>query len=602
MEAEGRKTFNNVHLYVPLKGGKKRPGVSKTLTDIMDAGEQSVSRAASHHRPPSRRRSSVRIRPVRDAFNTTNFGGNRAVHHVPRGIFSPSSPIIARPPRLRRRTVARIELEEQPRPVEDSEHLDLPQLVPEAEWTPSVALGSPLWLEGEDLSRVQIADRKIAQRRLWVEHYHGASDFPGLLEEAIQERSQLDPTAEENTKPTSSLALTNSKAIANRVALLQTLLESSQFQPERDNITAAITGYTTGGIPCSTSYTLLWAGHIVDRCPSHARFTQDRAARLDRYTALHGPGWLWYEPPLSGPPTITAKKAICLENQVTWRRQTDNMGHYQITMGFRRRKAAVSRTAPTPTSSPSPARRHPKHKPPTVSDPDGPAIFWSVLLDSGATFPCLFEGDLSRLGISRHTYAAQSCRTIATADDAKIMRTYDLDVTISSPISAATPSKEITTLGTVTISVVALPGSAPDDASDPASAPDRLSGIIPFHMAYVSSVPYEFKIWMGTERRDVLGAGRFPGRKLDSSAGALIRPHAAPLETAGLGTPTRVVFEHKLADGSMLVVRDDEEGLGSLVVSGPGVGVIHNPDEEKKHHGQDRRSMSLGRLTRGALV
>ncbi|KAK4444060.1 hypothetical protein QBC34DRAFT_195176 [Podospora aff. communis PSN243] len=570
---------------------------------MMDTGEQSVFRAASHHHAPSRRRSSVRIRHMRDAYNTTNFGGNRAVHHVPRGVFSPSTPIVARPPRLRRRTLARIDPEEQPRSGEDGGHLDPLQVVPEAQWRPSIALGSPLWLEGEDLNRIQIADRKIAQRQLWLEHYNGASDFPALLEEAIQERNQLDPAAEENTKPTSSLASTHSEAIANRVALLQTLLGSSQFQPERDNITAAVTGYTTGEIPCSTSYTLIWAGHIVDRCPSHESFTQDRAARLDKYTMLHGPGWLWYEPPLSGPSTITAKTAICLENKPAWRHQTSNMGHYEITMGFRRRKAAVSVTAPTPPPSRSRSRRRlrkqpplkipPPEKPPTVSDPDGPTVYWSVLLDSGATFPCLFEGDLSRLGISRYNYAAQSCRTIATADDLKIMRTYDLDVSISAPLSAATPSaaKEPATLGMQTIPVVALPGSCPDDASDPAGAPGRLSGIIPFHMAYVTSAPYAFKIWMGTDRRDVLGAGRFPGSK----------PRMAPLE---LGTPTRVVFEHMLADGSKLVFKDDEEGRGSPVVSGPAVGVIHNPDEEKERQEQDppTRRMSQGRLTRGALV
>ncbi|KAK0631775.1 hypothetical protein B0T14DRAFT_467970 [Immersiella caudata] len=518
---------------------------------------------------------------MRDAFNTANFGGNRAGHHhVPRGIFSPSTPIVARPPRPRTRSVARIELQ------------DSLLLASEAEWKPSVVLGSPLWLEGEDLSRIQIADRKVAQRRLWMEHYNGASDFPVLLDQAIQERSQLDPTDEENTKPKSSLASFHSKIIAERATLLQTLLESSQFQPERDNITAAITGYATGEITYSASYTLLWAGHIVDRCPSYASFTQDREARLDRYGALHGPGWLWYEPPLAGPSTITAKKAICLENQLAWRRQTDNMGHYEITMGFRRRKAAVSRTTTTHTrTSPSPSHRR-AHKTPTVSDPDGPTIFWSVLLDSGATFPCLFEGDLSRLGIHPRTYAAQTYRTIATADNAKIMRTYDLDVAISSP-SGSTPAKDITTLGTVTIPVVALPGSAPDDASDPASAPDRLSGIVPFHMAYVSSAPYKFKIWMGSERRDVLGAARFPGRMLDSSSGTPIQPHTT---LSGLGTPARVVFEHRLADGSKRVVTDtDEGGLGSLVVSGPEVGMVHSIDEEKSHHqGETLRRMSQG--------
>jgi hypothetical protein len=53
-----------------------------------------------------------------------------------------------------------------------------------------------------------------------------------------------------------------------------------------------------------------------------------------------------------------------------------------------------------------------------------------------------------------------------------------------------------------------------------------------------------------------------------------------------------------------LVFKDDEEGRGSPVVSGPAVGATHNPDEEKEHQEQDppTRRKSQGRLTRGALV
>jgi len=573
----------------------------------VDSNHQPARQTANHHRSYGRRRPSLRLRHMHTAFNTANYGGNRVHPQVPRGVFSPISPRTRRP---RTRSIAQTELESQQQPQPQPFEEQIPPLPEapevEAQWRPSIVVGSPLWVEGEDLSRIEIADRKIAQRRLWVEHYRGASDFPSLLEDAIRERNQLLPTDEESTQPKSTLPSTHALAVAERVALLQTTLESSYFPPERANIAAAIAGYSSGEIRCSTSYTLIWAGQIVDRCPDYASFTSDRVARLGRYCASHGPGWLWYEPPLSGPgsstihgPSGAAKKAICLENKPAWRRLTDNMGHYQITMGFRRRKALVTRSG-LPTPLRPPRRPGAGKKLPTEPDHDGPPVFWSVLLDSGATLPCLFEGDLSRLEINPRTYAAQSARNISTADDAKVMRIYDLDVTICSDLSAISPDTDVTTLGAVTIAVVAIPGSVPDEASDPSRAPDRLSGILPWHLCYVSSAPGNFKIWMGDERRDVLGAGRFPEKKLGQSSVSTpiqqpLRPRGTPLlQTTNLGTPTRIVFEHKLADGSVLVVRDtDEEGRGNLVVSGP-EGIVYNLEDRT---GRDTRVKSKGRLT-----
>lgn len=69
------------------------------------------------------------------------------------------------------------------------------------EWRPSIVIGSPLWLEGEDLNAIEIADRKIAQTRLWANHYRGVPEFAQMLQEAIREREQLDETARVNTQP-----------------------------------------------------------------------------------------------------------------------------------------------------------------------------------------------------------------------------------------------------------------------------------------------------------------------------------------------------------------------------------------------------------------
>lgn len=251
-------------------------------------------------------------------------------------------------------------------------------------------------------------------------------------------------------------------------------------------------------------------------------------------------------------------------------------------MGFRRRKVAVSRSPYLPHDKRF--RRCPKKPLLTEFDMDGPTQHWSVLLDSGATFPCLFEGDFEHLGIDRFAYAAQSARNIATADDSKIMRTYELDITVA---SESDHSINLTPYGMIPIPVVALPGSAPGNVSDPSTAPDRLSGIIPFHICFVSSAPHNFKIWLGTDRKSVLGAGRFPSNAaLRNGFNAMYNkfenippPREDPvLETDSLGTPIRVVFEHKLAD---VVLRDTEEvGRESLVVSSPQVGVVYSKGKE----------------------
>ena len=409
----------------------------------------------------------------------------------------------------------------------------------------------------------------------------------------------------------STLASIHASAIQDRMDLLQSILQDSQFPPERANIEAAIAGYESGAIPYSDSYTLIWAGRVVDQCPDYESFSIDRNARLDRYEAEYGPGWLWYEPPLSeGEGAILAKKGLCLEDDPLWRTRTESIGHYRLQMGFRRRKARVAREFPkAQRPAPRPAPRKPARQrrrsnfsraygkpgastttakasksnkatassldpdddpedpdyypesnpapentfPETVPDPDGPRIMYETLLDSGATLPCLFTADLPQLGIHPTRYAAQSARRIATADSVSTMRVYELDVGIYAPDGSSlinprpddpsSPSKTLSlphtpfhplpnhpfldpsvplslvdfhdleppVLGSV-LPVVALPGQANSDF-DARLAPDRLSGLLPFHVCYVSSAPGNFKMWLGSGRRDVLGAGRLPGMR-----------------------------------------------------------------------------------------
>jgi hypothetical protein len=328
------------------------------------------------------------------------------------------------------------------------------------------------------------------------------------------------------------------------------------------------------------------------------------------------------------------------------------MGHYRVHMGFRRRKERVMRAAAATTTkrrrrsipgltspaTPITPTTAPQQPVPTVPDPDGPRIFFDTLLDSGATLPCLFESDMSKLRISRTTYAAQSSRMIATADSMVHLRVYELDVGVYAsppspddrPAAAAATTTGTTAedeeeeeeepdaereLRSCTLPVVAFPGGphSPNGSNGsgnsftaataaaggggtahPDAAPDRLSGLLPFHACYMSSAPGNFKLWLGSERRDVLGAGRLPGQMRfgevkGAAAGEDARRKAATGRRAAktrreeeeeqwwleqqprLGTPKRVIFEHDLADGTGRVLRDEEgEGGSVIMMCGPG--------------------------------
>ncbi|KAK3943718.1 hypothetical protein QBC46DRAFT_306881 [Diplogelasinospora grovesii] len=547
-------------------------------------------------------------RRARAVHNADSFTRNQ--EHETNGLFrTPGSPL--RTARLQMTRITRssstTQPQEQQQPI-STINIDRQK----REWKPDVAIGSPLKLHGEDLSRIELADRKIAQRKLWVEFYGEIADFPEMLEEALRERQLLDERSEENTLPLSMLPSTNTSAVTERLDLLRSLLTSSEFPPERANIEAAIRGYESGTIPGTSPsyYTLIYAGQVVDTCPDYASFTDDRAARLDRYCSQHGPGWLWYEPPLVGPSsssgssnTILAKKGVCLQNRPNWRRSTENMGHYRIKLGFQRRKELVSRQQQQ--------QQHPFPTTTTITitirtmmmmmmgrsepDPDGPRIIWDTLLDCGATLPCIYQADLPKLRIDPKKYAAQGARIIATAESTIKMKTYEMDVCVYGSSPSDNPPPELEMLVGMTVPVVVMAGRAGSDY-DGDLAPDRLSGLLPFHLCYWSSAPGRFEMWMGEERRDVLGVGRFPGAARyrgswkDHHQQNENRSSCEKRENKGynkegennmdnnkwmdLGTPKRITFEHDLVDGStglvVQVIKDmeGEEG-GSTVVTGP---------------------------------
>ncbi len=79
------------------------------------------------------------------------------------------------------------------------------------------------------------------------------------------------------------------------------------------NMHAAIEGYRLGKIPYSSTYTIIYAGHIVDTSPDHASTVIDRLERLEAYAAEHGAGAIWFEPPC--PATLICSAEGCLPGE-----------------------------------------------------------------------------------------------------------------------------------------------------------------------------------------------------------------------------------------------------------------------------------------------
>ncbi|EFQ30822.1 uncharacterized protein GLRG_05966 [Colletotrichum graminicola M1.001] len=373
------------------------------------------------------------------------------------------------------REQVRVELDAQDRESAWRRRLQTP--IPQPQQTPSqpppLIIGAPL---GKNLTAIEAATRLVSQ---WEAiHESALQSTPEaaspILEELTQARDQLAAVMAQQQQasslsastlggetqnpvvtPLNSLDAHKAAAIASRIELLTDSLEDSHFPPERANIAAAVSLYRAARIPYSANWALLYAGHLVDFAPTYASFTADRADRLDRYARLHGEGWLWIEPPLArepdGPTFFSARRGTFLPEHDT----SYDMGHYSVTMSFRRMKNLVYRGAPVADASgkrkhdrlsrggdddegmikaggdwpaclsdedpdapddilpepvPSSALRasRPSRHPRMTRDHAAPTLHFRMLLDSGATLPLIYDRDARALGIRRANYAASS--------------------------------------------------------------------------------------------------------------------------------------------------------------------------------------------------
>ncbi|KAI0126647.1 hypothetical protein BJ170DRAFT_724154 [Xylariales sp. AK1849] len=408
---------------------------------------------------------------------------------------------------------------------------------------------------GENLSKIEYKDRQILQQSFileWTEKNEPGSISiqRNVLKTLIQERAEMENT-DENNLP--AYQVWEKTSVSERLGTLRRTLKRSLCESQSINIRAAIAGYESGKIAYSGNFTLIYAGLIVDSCPSYHSFTVNRSERLNSYLEAHGPGWLWYEPPLDGPEaTVLAKKGFCLRQRS---RKWVGLGPWPINMRFVVDESKVRGSE----------RKHRQSKQTSdkskvagnVTEPAFRSATFKVLLDTGATFPTLGMQDLKYLGIDLKNYSTQSITTLNTANGPVDSDVYDLDVGIGSALSEERDWRRTTkTLGwpheagiVGGLCPVAFPRREDQgEAQDELHWADRLSGTLPFTLCYTSSVPTAGRIWLGEDRRDVLGAQRFPPYQGYGDGSGLdpIYPSKFEEQRSGLATPDGLVFVHKV--------------------------------------------------------
>ncbi|KAH7133235.1 hypothetical protein B0J13DRAFT_641803 [Dactylonectria estremocensis] len=491
------------------------------------------------------------------------------------------------------------------------------------DWKPPLAVGASL---GEGLSRLEGADRLVAQWEAILENSRETqpntdlSPFERQLDKVRRERDEME-VSDENTAPVEELESTKRERIERRIHVLEEAWRGCGSEVGKLNIRAAIDAYRKGRILCWDKWTLVYAGHIVDFCPTYESFALDRDERLDRYFQEHGEGWLWFEAPLA--PREYAEPGHLFG--ATWAQPSHKKAKilngvsdaWYITMGFRRvssfhsrwiRPQDAKRLAKEPSQSKiltyPPAhtglsKKQLKGRKYAVrDDPDGPRCFFLMHLDSGASFPTLRSSDLAILGIDAQVYPAQTVTSLVTANGTINTPLIEMRVDVcrhdGSSLVGENPvwPQERHELGGI-LPVSMIPGTDDPiegesgglsaelveewrqqgkDVSEEALAhrrkkgPEiRLSGMLPFQVCYSACAP-GMTPWFGEDRRDVLGADRMPGQcRYEIHKGVLSLK--APVDVEITERPRQLVFEHELGPGRKLRDADVLDRPGASVTT-----------------------------------
>ncbi|KAL1864324.1 hypothetical protein Daus18300_007747 [Diaporthe australafricana] len=537
-----------------------------------------------------------------------------------------------------------------------------PERRDDVEWQPSLVIGSSS-IDAGNPSAKEVARRDMLQ---WEHIYqHHQKQISGSFQlEVLNERrkdarrnfedicARADP---EDELPRNETRAFKHERVGSRVAVLrETLTESTEpeCEPMRANISAAIQGYQDGTIGCSSTYTLIFAGRIVDStCRTWAEFTVDRKDRLDQYFQQHGSGSLWWEPPLaSGRDNLNAKKALLLDvtkynnPDVQFR---DDQCHFRIPMCFRKESALTCRleedqnrqakswqgNSQTPSAlkrkwvwvddgeSDAEVLRKMKAQANDAHDPTPLPSSNSEKTAKGAIISKAQPGPetLSRkAGVSETTGQTHyfemlldsGCETpiLYHADFVALGFTLsDMNAATVATIHGANGRKS-------TLKIFELLGGVQLDGDDlhndelfptcvikldwrlkPPSgySGERLSGIFPFLAYYMTFAPGMDRVHLGDERRDVLGMQRIPG-------GLRYDPFVKPelgelretlLKKLQVKNPSKVVFEHQTRSGGRKLREEESEGCTARITLAHPDGTVMQTCEVKTH--QDRRRQKL---------
>ncbi|KAF2971008.1 hypothetical protein GQX73_g2573 [Xylaria multiplex] len=409
---------------------------------------------------------------------------------------------------------------------------------------------------GENLSHIERKNREIEQQRFIVQFHeehspHQVDHNKNILNQLIRERAEMDDN-EENNMPQDQRE--KSERISKRLELLQRVLDSSKCEDEKINVRAAIQGYESGQISFSHDFTLLYAGRVVDKCPTYESFCVDRDERLDRYFARYGPGWLWQEPPLAGTRNdALGMKGLCLERD--HHNDRYGIGRYEVNLKFTVQRDKVSKGKLQPYT-------HQTNTGNITKQDSHASCRLRTLLDSGATFPIIVESDLARLNVDVSKYSAQGIMIVNALGGPMEIRFYEMYVSVCTPDDeslvgkgdmAVWPTEPRLLGGFCPVLVQGNPRG-----KDPLT--HRLSGMIPFDACYLSSAPSLARIWLGEDRRDVLGTSRLPAHLRFDSDNSFIFQYPREFDDLRLAarTPDRVIFTHQFPDNPNTVLIDSD--------------------------------------------
>ncbi|KAH6681024.1 hypothetical protein F5X68DRAFT_211728 [Plectosphaerella plurivora] len=232
-----------------------------------------------------------------------------------------------------------------------------------------------------------------------------------------------------------------------------------------------------------------------------------------------------------------------------------------------------------------------------------------MMLDTGATNPCLYGPDLDALGVKFGEHPAASVLNAQTANGLMKCYVYELHVavcdtrtgqTLVDPADPVWPSRPHILGGISRVLAMPPPGNQvvrPGHVAELdengnvhkflygawkdslTSNAGRLSGLFPTQCCYVQATPGLRTFWFGEDRRDVLGTQRMPGQRRFEPGNNICPPEPDGPEVATLmerhgihADPARLQMEHIVKDNMgirLFRIRDIEtkkRGRSELII------------------------------------